>query len=412
MEFKQVTKTRLDFEAKETEHIKDAGISTKCVHAGQEPEIVYGCVNVPIYMSSTFAQTGPGEPFGPFDYSRCGNPTRNNLERSLAILENGKHCLVWGSGMAAITGVLSLLKTGEECLCIDDVYGGTQRFFRQIAQPQAGVKFTFAKFDDIPALEKLITSNTKLMWMEVTTNPTLSVPDIQEIVKMVRRVNKDVIIVVDNTFMSPVNCTPLDFGIDIVVESATKYINGHSDVVMGVTVTKRDDLQDRLFFISKSTGGVPSPFDCFLVLRGIKTLGIRMKTIDSNAMEVAKFLEKNQYVKKVLYPGLESSPYHEIAKKEFKGFGYGGVVSFVIKGGIEESKKFLKALKVFRLAESLGAVESLAELPSLMTHMSVPKEIREQLGIEDGFIRLSVGIEEKDDLIKDLDEALKVCAQK
>ena len=412
MDSKQINQFRLKFEEEETSHITDKGISTKCVHAGQEPEVVYGCVNVPIYMSSTFAQTGPGEPFGPFDYSRCGNPTRNNLERSLAILENGKHCITWSSGMAAITGVLSLLKSGEECLCIDDVYGGTQRFFRKIAQPQAGINFKFAPFTNIPELEKLISSNTKMMWMEVVTNPTLSVPDIQEIVKMVRRVNKDVIIVVDNTFMSPVNCNPLDFGIDIVVESATKYINGHSDVVMGVTVVKNDELQDRLFFISKSTGGVPSPFDCFLVLRGIKTLGIRMKTINNNAMEVAKFFEQNEHVKKLIYPGLESSPFHTIAKKELKGFGFGGVVSFVIKGGIEESKKFLKSLKIFRLAESLGAVESLAELPSLMTHMSVPKEIREQLGIEDGFIRLSVGIEENEDLIKDLDEALKACVSK
>ena len=407
MDHKKITEFRLKFEEEETKNIINTGISTKCVHGGQEPDIVYGCVNVPIYMSSTFAQTSPAEPFGPFDYSRCGNPTRNNLERAVSILENGKHTISWGSGMAAITGIISLLKTGEECICIDDVYGGTQRFFRKISQPNHGVVYKFLKFDDISKLEKEINDKTKMMWMEVVTNPTLGVPDVIEIVKMVRRVKKDIIIVVDNTFMSPVNCNPLDFGVDIVCESATKYINGHCDVVMGLTTTNDDKLNEDLFFISKSTGGVPSPFDCYLTLRGIKTLGIRIKTINNNAMAIAQYLEKHPKVSKVLYPGLESSPYHAIIKKLVKGHGYGGIVSFVIKGGLDEASKFLKKLKIFRLAESLGGVESLAEHPPTMTHASVAPELRAQIGIEDGFIRLSVGIEEKEDLLKDLEESLK-----
>jgi cystathionine beta-lyase/cystathionine gamma-synthase len=387
-------------------HLKDTQISTKCVHAGQEPEILYGCVNVPIYTSTTYAQTAPAEPFGPFDYSRCGNPTRNNLERSLAFLENGKYGLVWGSGMASINGVIeTFCNVGDEVVCIEDVYGGTQRLFRQCMIPRNGIVFKFINFDDIEKSMKEINEKTKLIWIEVATNPTLAVADLEEITKKVKEINKNVIICADNTFMSPVNCTPLDFGVDIVSESITKYINGHSDVVMGLTVTNNKDYNDKMYFYSKSSGGVPSPFDCYLVLRGIRTLGIRMKTINNNAMAVAEFLEKNENVKKVMYPGLESNKYHNIAKKQFKN-GYGGIISFVMKGGMDDAVKFLQNLKIFTLAESLGGVETLLTYPFTQTHADVPEEIRIANGITESVLRMSTGIEAKEDLIRDLKEAI------
>ena len=407
-----ITKFRLEHEEKSMSHLQDTQISTKCVHAGQEPEILYGCVNVPIYTSTTYAQTAPAEPFGPFDYSRCGNPTRNNLERSLAFLENGKFGLVWGSGMASINGVVeSFCNVGDEVVCIEDVYGGTQRLFRQCLIPRNGIVFKFINFDDVESAMKEINEKTKIIWIEVATNPTLAVVDLQEITKRAKEINENIIVCADNTFMSPVNCTPLDFGVDIVSESITKYINGHSDVVMGLTVTNNKDLNEKMFFYSKSSGGVPSPFDCYLVLRGIRTLGIRMKTINENAMAVAQFLEKNEHVKKVLYPGLESNKYHNVAKKQFKN-GFGGIISFVLKGGMEDAVKFLQNLKIFTLAESLGGVESLAEHPPKMTHASVPKEIRDKLGIEDGFIRICCGIEDKCDLIKDIENAFNALKNK
>lgn len=396
---------------KQSEYIKkydskyeEFSFATKCVHIGQEPDMLTGAVNPPIHLSTTYAQKAPGDPFGPYDYSRCGNPTRANLERTMCGLHKGKYSLVWSSGMAATTGIISLVKTGDEVVSIDDVYGGTQRFFRKISHPQHGVLFTFIAFDDMETVRKSLSENTRMIWFESPTNPTLKTTDIEAVVKTVKEFNKDIIIVVDNTFMSPYNCNPLDFGVDIVVESATKYIGGHSDVVMGITTTNNKDIQDRLYFISKSTGGVPSPFDCYMALRGIKTLSIRIERQNSNALKIAQFLEKHKNVEKVLYPGLESSPYHKIAKKQQKGFG--GLLSFYIKGGLEESKKFLTSLKIFILAESLGSVESLAEHPALMTHFSVPPEIRKELGIDDGLIRLAIGIEEVEDLIHDLDYSL------
>jgi cystathionine gamma-lyase len=382
---------------------KDYGFSTKCLHIGQEPDLANGAVNVPIHLSTTFAQRSPGEPFGHYDYSRTGNPTRDHLERLICGIENSKHSLVWSSGMAATTGVLHLLKSGDEVVCIDDVYGGTQRFFRRISNVQHGITYTFVPFDDTEVMQKSLSENTRMVWFESPTNPTLKTVDIRKVVDIVKSYRPDILVVCDNTFMSPYNCKPLDFGVDIVVESATKYIGGHSDIVMGISATNNKDLQEQLYFIHKSTGGVPSPFDCFLAIRGIKTLSIRVERQNSNALKIAQFLEKHEKVEKVFYPGLESSPFHEIAKRQQKGFG--GVVSFNIKGGLDESKRFLRGLNIFTIAESLGSVESLAEHPGLMTHMSVPKEIREQLGIDDGFIRLAVGIEDVDDLISDIESS-------
>jgi cystathionine gamma-lyase len=306
--------------------------------------------------------------------------------------------------MGAITGAIQLLKSGEEVICIEDVYGGTQRYFRKISQPHQGVEFTFIPFDNLETFSKVLNPKTKMVWLESPTNPTLQTADLTEVVRITKEFNPEILIVVDNTFMSPYNCKPLDFGVDLVIESATKYIGAHSDIVMGTCSMNSKELYDRLFFVHKSIGAVPSPFDCFLAIRGLKTLSIRVERQNQNALAVARFLEKHNNVVSVLYPGLESSKYHQIAKKQQKGFG--GVVSFVIKGGLEESKKFLESLRIFILAESLGSVESLAEHPALMTHFSVAPEIRKELGIEDGFIRLAVGIEDIEDLIGDLDQAL------
>jgi cystathionine gamma-lyase len=387
---------------------QDCGLSTKCLHIGQEPDAVYGGVNVPINLSTTFAQHAPAEPFGPFDYSRCGNPTRSHLERLVAGIENAQFAIAWASGMAAITGIMHLLKVGDEVLCISDVYGGTQRYFRNISAVNHELVFKFIDMDNLDNdfFEKNFSKKTKMIWLESPTNPNLKVTDIRAIVKATKEFNSDIIIAVDNTFMSPVNCTPLDLGVDIVMESATKFLGGHSDLVMGITATNNKIINERLYFISKSLGGVPSPFDCYMLIRGIKTLVIRVEKQNKNAMEIALFLETHKKVENVLYPGLETSEYHLLAKSQQKGFG--AVVSFVIKGGLAESRTFLKALKVFILAESLGSVESLAELPGLMTHFSVPPEIRNQLGIHNGLIRLAVGIENVEDLIKDLDQALSL----
>jgi len=326
------------------------------------------------------------------------------LERCIASLESGKHAIAFSSGMAATSACIHLLKTGEHCLSIDDVYGGTQRYFRKIANPQHGILFDFIDFSDLDVIKKNIKQNTKMVWFESPTNPTLKVTDIKAVTELIKSINKEIIIVVDNTFMSPYNLRPLELGVDIVIESGTKYLGGHSDVVMGIIATNNDDLRERIFFVNKSMGSVPSPFDCYMLLRGLKTLSLRMERHNSNALKIAEYLETNKYVEKVLYAGLPKNQFHEIAKSQQKGFG--GVVSFYIKGGLKQAKGFLENLKVFTLAESLGAVESLAESPALMTHASVPPEKRKELGIDDTLIRLSVGVEEADDLIKDIENAL------
>lgn len=355
-------------------------------------------------MATTFKQHGPGEHAG-YEYSRSGNPTRDCLEECLAKLENAKYGLVFASGLAATNTITFLLKNGDHILAMDDLYGGTNRMFRRCTS-QMGIDITMVDCTDIEKVESSIKPNTKMVWIETPTNPMMKLVDIASVVKVVRaKAPKDCFVVVDNTFMSSYFQRPLDHGADLVFHSMTKYMNGHSDVVMGCICTNRDDLKERLFFLQYAIGAVPSPFDCFLANRGLKTLHIRMREHMKNGLAVAKFLEENSRVEKVIHPGLPSHPQHELAKRQMRG--YSGMVSFYIKGGREQSSIFLKTLKIFTLAESLGGFESLAELPSVMTHASVPPDQRDKLGISDSLIRLSVGIEDVQDLIDDLDIALK-----
>lgn len=363
-------------------------------------------------MATTFAQASPGVKMGEdhpesfqngWEYSRTGNPTRGAFERALASCENGKFAVCYSSGMAATTAVIHLLKSGDHVLSIDDVYGGTQRYFRQTVVPTYNIQFDFTDFGDISALESKVKPNTKMIWIETPTNPTLKITDIAAVAAFAKA--KGLILVVDNTFMSPYFQNPLDLGADIVLHSISKYINGHSDVIMGVVVTNKEEINTKLRFIQNGIGAVPSPFDCYLALRGLKTLHIRMAKHETNALAVAEFLESHAQVEKVLYPGLPSHPQHAIAVKQCHGFG--GMITFYVKGGLKKAKSVLENLKVFTLAESLGAVESLAESPAIMTHASVAKETRDALGISDSLIRLSVGIEGLPDLIKDIDQALK-----
>lgn len=383
----------------------EMGFSTKCTHIGQEPDPIYGGVNVPINLSTTYAQTYPNVPFGPYDYSRCGNPTRDHLERLISGLYSAKYAITWSSGMAATTGIINMLSSGDEVICMDDMYGGTQRYFRRISQVNHHINYKFVNMNNHEALKSSLSEKTRLIWLESPTNPTLKVTDIRAVCKMVREFNKDIIIVVDNTFLSPYNCNPLSLGADFVMESATKFLGGHSDIVMGSTATNDDKLHERLFFISKTTGGVPSPFDCYMAIRSIKTLSIRVERQNQNGLKLAQFLKGHNKIEKIMYPGLESDEFHMVAKNQQKGFG--GVLSIVVKGGLEKAANFLTNLKVFTLAESLGSVESLADHPALMTHASVPQEIREELGVVDGFVRLSCGIEDIEDLIKDVEQALE-----
>eukprot|EP01089_Gocevia_fonbrunei_P014302 TRINITY_DN3890_c0_g1_i1.p1 TRINITY_DN3890_c0_g1~~TRINITY_DN3890_c0_g1_i1.p1 ORF type:complete len:407 (-),score=121.25 TRINITY_DN3890_c0_g1_i1:39-1259(-) len=391
-------------------HSQDAqskwGVATKIVHAGQHPDPSTGAVVQPISMSTTFQQESPGVHKG-FEYSRTGNPTRNVFEANVAAAENCKHGLAFASGSATTVTICHLLKAGDHIVAMDDCYGGTYRYFTKIATPM-GLNITFVDFNEEGALEKAVTDKTKLIWMESPTNPLLKIVDIRKVADVAK--SKNIILVVDNTFLSPYFQNPIDHGADIVVHSVTKYINGHSDVVMGIACTNSDDLKDRLKFLQNGIGAVPSPFDSWLALRGMKTLHLRMREQAKNAMLIATYLEKHDKVEKVIYPGLPSHPQHELAKKQMKGFG--GMVTFLLKGGITESRQFLENLHVFKLAESLGAVESLVDHPAIMTHAAVPKEEREKLGILDSLCRLSVGIEDADDLILDLDQALGVVGQK
>ena len=382
---------------------ENSGFGTKAIHSGQEPDIVNGSLAVPISLASTYKQHNPSEPFGPFDYSRCGNPTRSNLERLIGALENGKYSSVFSSGCAATTTISLLCKSGDHVISIDDVYGGTQRIFRKVLNPQSDIEYTFIK--DMKDIKSELKEKTKMVWVESPTNPTLKVTDINLLVETVKQYNKDIIIVCDNTFLSPYNYTPLDHGVDIVFESATKYLGGHSDLVMGVMSTNNQELFEKIYFIHKTIGGCPSPFDCFLLIRGIKTLHLRVERINSNAMKVANYLQSHKKIKKINFSGLESSPYFEVAKKN--GYkGHGGMIGIYLDADYEGVKKFFNSLKVFILAESLGAVESLVEHPQTMTHASVPKDIREELGITENFIRISVGCEDIEDLIADLEYAL------
>ena len=373
--------------------------STRAIHAGQQPDPTTGAIMTPVYLTSTYVQQSPGVHKG-WDYSRSHNPTRKAYEDCMANLESGKYGFAFASGCAAATAVMHLLKQGDHVVAMDDMYGGTFRLFDKVLQ-HTGLEFSYVDLTDTENFSKAIKPNTKLVWLETPTNPTLKLTDISAIAKIAKA--KNIIVAVDNTFMSPYFQRPLELGADIVVHSATKYIGGHSDMVGGIAVTNDDKYAERIGFMSNSMGGIQGPFDSFLALRSLKTLPIRMKAHQENATKVAQYLEGHSLVQKVVYPGLKSHPQHELAKKQMHGFG--GMITFFIKGGLPASRKFLESVNVFTLAESLGGVESLIEHPAIMTHASVPPEQRAKLGIDDSLIRLSVGIEDVDDLLADLKQA-------
>jgi len=374
--------------------------STRAIHAGQEPDPTTGAVCTPIYQTSTYVQEGLNKHKG-YEYARTQNPTRDALEACLASMEGGEHGLCFGSGLAAEGCIMHLLSAGDHVICGDDVYGGTYRLFEKVWK-RYGLTFTFVDASDPKKVEAAIEPNTKLIWVETPTNPLLRLCDIKAIAAIGKA--KNLITVVDNTFASPYLQNPIAMGADIVVHSVTKYLGGHSDVVGGAVITSRDDLYETLKFHQNAVGAVPGPFDCFLVLRGVKTLAVRMEAHQKNAMAIAQYLEKHPAVEKVMYPGLQSHPQHDLAKAQMNGFG--GMVSFVLKGGLESANQFLGATKLFALAESLGGVESLVCHPVSMTHGSIPKAERDARGVVDALVRLSVGIEDKDDLLADLEAGL------
>ena len=379
------------------------GFDTRAIHAGQKNDPVTGAVMTPIYATSTYAQESPGVHKG-YEYSRTSNPTRKALEDCIASLENGDMGFAFASGMAATSTILELLDSGDHVIASDDLYGGTYRLMEDVRKRTSSLDFSFVDFSKTSNILDAIRPNTKMLWLETPSNPLLKITDLDAVSSIVD--NRDIIKVCDNTFSSPRIQQPLDFGFDIVMHSATKYIGGHSDVVAGLAVTskERGDLSDRLAYLINASGGMTGPFDSFMLLRSLKTLSIRMEKHSENAQLVAEFLENHPLVSKIIYPGLESHPEHNIAKKQMRL--YGGMVTFVVSGGLSQAKKVLENLEVFTLAESLGGAESLAEHPAIMTHASIPKETREALGIDDGLIRLSVGIETAEDLINDLKNAL------
>ena len=405
MDRKQIQEAHEKYYPEYDAKFKDMKIETQCIHTGQNPDWTFGSVNVPIFATSTFELPKAGEPMGKWCYSRLNNPTKLALERLLAQIEGGKNCLVFSAGLAAVTAAVELIKPGEEIISINDLYGGTQNNFRDIMMKQHGVKITFFDFKDLSKFKELLNPQVKMVYLESPTNPNLTVVDVAEVAKITKEFNKDILVVVDNTFLSPYNFKPLEHGADICVESCTKYINGHSDVIMGAVITKSDELYEKLHNYQIFAGTIPSAFDCFLCIRGLKTLSLRVERINFNGLKVAEFLSKHKNVEKVMYPGLETDPYHAIAKQYYKGCG--GIVTFILKGGIEKSKEFLQKIKLFHCAVSLGSVESLAEHPATMTHQCIPAEVRKQLGIDDGLIRLAVGIEHIDDILADLTQALE-----
>ncbi|WP_313513058.1 cystathionine gamma-synthase [Sphingobacterium sp.] len=375
--------------------------ATKAIHAGQEADPTTGAVMTPIYQTSTYQQKAPGDHKG-YEYSRGTNPTRKALEDCIAALENGKFGLAFSSGMAATDCVLRLLQPGDEVVTGDDLYGGSYRIFTKVYEP-LGITFKFVNTSDVKAVEDAISDKTKLIWVETPTNPTLKLADIEAIGKIAKA--KKVLYAVDNTFASPYLQNPLDLGADIVMHSVTKYLGGHSDVVMGALVMNDEELYKKLWFFYNACGGTPGPQDAFLVLRGIKTLHLRMKAHCENGRKVAEYLKNHPKVEKIYWPGFEDHPGHDVAKKQMKDFG--GMVSIVIKGAdLAETFRVASGFKVFTLAESLGGVESLINHPATMTHGSIPKETREKVGVVDNLLRLSVGVEDAEDLIADLEQAL------
>ncbi len=376
---------------------------TKAIHAGQEPDPTTGAIMTPIYQTSTYVQAEPGDHKG-YEYSRGTNPTRKALEDCIASLENAKFGLCFSSGMGAIDAVMKTLKTGDEVITGDDLYGGTYRIFTKIFAPM-GIVFKFIDFTNPDNLKQHITPKTKMVWIETPTNPTCKIIDIEAVAKIAKANN--ILLSVDNTFASPYNQNPINLGADLVMHSVTKYIGGHSDLVMGALCTNSEKLYDELFYIYNACGATPGPMDSFLALRGIKTLHIRMERHNANGIAIANYLKNHPAVDKIYWPGFETHPNHEVAKKQMRGFG--GMISFTLKGDSKEQAfKVASSFKVFALAESLGGVESLIGHPASMTHASIPKEEREKVGVTDSLLRLSVGIEDIEDLIADIEQALTV----
>lgn len=380
---------------------KKHGFATRTIHAGQSPDPSTGAIMPPIYATSTYVQSSPGEHQG-YEYSRTQNPTRAAWERCIADLEGGAGAFAFASGMAAIATVLELLDAGSHVVAMDDLYGGTFRLFDGVRRRSADLGFDFVDFTDCDAIRAAIRPETRMLWLESPSNPLLKLADIEAVAAIARE--HDCLLVADNTFATPWGQQPLALGCDIVVHSVTKYLSGHSDMVGGVAVAATDELAERLAYLQNSVGAIAGPFDSFLALRGVKTLALRMQRHNDNAGAIAEWLVGRQEVEEVVYPGLASHPRHELASRQMRGGG--GIVTFFMKGGLEESRRFLERCEVFALAESLGGVESLIEHPAIMTHASIPKEKRQALGISDTLIRLSVGVEDVDDLIADLEQAL------
>jgi cystathionine gamma-lyase len=375
--------------------------ATRAIHAGQTPDPSTGAIMTPIYQTSTFVQASPGVIKGEYDYSRAANPTREALQQNLASLEGGRHALCFASGVAATGAVIHLLKAGDHIILCDDVYGGTNRLFNRVFR-QFGLEISMVDLTDERAYRAAFRPDTRLVWVETPTNPTLKIVDLQKVCAIARE--HGAVSAVDNTFATPYLQNPLALGADIVCHSATKYLGGHSDLIMGVLVTDDDNLHARLKFLQLSEGAVPGIFECFLLLRSTKTLHVRMDRHNDNAMRIARHLEKHPAVERVVYPGLESHPQHALATKQMRGFG--GMITIYLRGGLPAAKAMLERVRIFALAESLGGAESLIEHPAIMTHASVPADQRAALGISDALVRLSVGIEDADDLIADLDWAL------
>jgi len=375
--------------------------ATKYIHAGSHPDPSTGAIMTPVYMTSTYVQEAPGVNKG-YEYARSQNPTRTALEEALAVIENGKYGLAFSSGVAATDAVIKLLNPGDEVICANDMYGGTYRLFTKVFE-RFGIVFRYVDTTVAANVEAAITANTKLVWLETPTNPLMNITDIAAVAAITKA--KKLILVVDNTFASPALQNPLDLGADIVMHSATKYLGGHSDVIQGALIINDTELRDKLYFIQKSCGAVPGPMDCFLVLRGIKTLGIRMKAHCENGKIIANWLRANPKVSKVYWPGFEDHAGYAVAREQMKDFG--GMISFELKNdSVEEAKRVLSSTHLFALAESLGGVESLINHPASMTHASIPREERIKNGLSDSLIRLSVGIEDADDLVNDLAKAI------
>jgi cystathionine gamma-lyase len=378
-------------------------LATRAIHAGQRPDPSTGAIMTPIFATSTYVQRSPGEHLG-WEYSRSHNPTRDAYERCIADLEGGIRGFAFASGMAATATLLELLDSGDHVVAGDDLYGGTFRLFHRVRERSAGLRFTFAQLDRLEELERAMRPETRLVWVETPTNPMLKIVDIEKVAEIAHA--HGALLVVDNTFASPMLTRPLERGADIVMHSATKYLSGHSDVIGGVAVVREDaELAERLWFLLNSAGAIQGPFDSFLALRGLKTLALRMRAHCDNALQIAHWLEQHPGVERVIYPGLPTHPGHELAMRQMSGLG-GGIISIDLRGGLAGSRHMLERCRVFSLAESLGGVESLINHPAIMTHASVPAEIRARLGISDTLVRLSVGVEDVNDLIEDLDYAL------